>query len=450
MSEQSGKSYSKEILEIADRLSYDPELVAEVRSLSESDLKVLTESYLKEVHQSPSYWRLKPARDLATPYLIEVFEREYAFKKNDESSTLPDSPATRALSFLEFGVHNELKAHLLHWLKIGDLNVYMAIKNHLVAFGSDDLLPHVKVLFEHEDMFVSSGARGGALMAIQEGRAESEFLDYVWEYAKGLLFVEKPPSMYDPIRLLEAIDVEATKNLLLDPSVMRRDHPLLPEALGTLNSFQCPPDAAFLNSLIEDELLVPEFKKDLIRRAAIKGLILRKDPTAGVYVEQVLASPKKYSEDMVLAAWTARFELKGLKTIYDSAFESYENAGYELEGLAQEERDIILIHYLDSEVCNGGFWQWYFNDYGRFGVDTRKALKKIGATKHARVVNKANRLFGWNGPPTSRELVQEALDNMPEKKAQKMDDLNDAWGELPPWTLFAAAWDWKRQSKNTQ
>lgn len=442
------KQYSNEILEIAKRIGFEPEAVAESRSLSPSKLEALTAAYLKEVHQSPSYWKLMPARDLAVPYLIAAFEREDPFKQNDESSTLGDSPASRALAFLDVGVHAELKSHLLRWLKTGDEAVYKEIDRPLVAFGTDDLLPHVKVLFEHEDKFVSSGARSGALEAIKAGRAESEFKKYVWENSKELLQAEKPPRMYDPIRLLLAIDEEATKKLLLAPAVMHRDHPLLAEALGTLNYLKSPPDGVFLNSLVADDSLAPGHRKDSIHRAAIFGLIVGRDPTASAHLERILAAPGKFSEDMVLAAWTGRFQLKGFTPLYDSAFENYEKAGHEMNGLSQDERDIILMHYLDAEVRNGGFWQWYYNDFGCFGVDTRKALERVGATKHAKVVDQANRLFGRNGPPEDREKVQKALEAMSDKNAQKLSDLNDAWYALPSWAVDAAAWDWNRQNNN--
>lgn len=450
MTTNSDKEYSKEVLEIADRIGFEPEAVEESRSLSPSELEALTNAYLAEVHQSPSYWRLMPARDLAKPYLIAAFERENPFKQNDESSTLSDSPASRALAFLELGKHDQLKAHLLRWLQTGDKTVYKVINRHLVAFGTDDLLPHVKVLFEHEDMFVSSGARSGALEAIKAGRAEAGFREFVWEHSKELLQADQPPSMYDPIRLLVAIDEEETKELLLDPAVMHRDHPLLAEALSTLNQLKSPPDGKFLNSLIADDTLAPDHSRDRIHKAAIFGLIVSQDPTAHAHVERILAAPNKFSEDMVLAAWTARFKLGERTPIYDSAFDAYKKAGYEMHGLSQDERDIILMHYLDAEVRNGGFWQWYYNDFGRFGVDTRDALKKVGATKHAQVVDSANRLFGPSGPPKSRELVQKSLDSMSEKNAQKMDALNDAWYDLPSWALNAAAWDWNRKNKNAQ
>lgn len=449
MKTKSDTEYPKEILEIAKRIGCEPGAVAEVRALPPSELAALTDKYLDGIHpgiyQGPAYWQLRPAHDLATPYLIAAFERENPFKQTDESSGL-SSPAARALAFLEPGVHHELKEHLLRWLKTGDEAVFKIIKRDLVTFGTDDLLPHVRVLFEHEDMFVSSGARWGALEAIKAGRAESGFRGYVWEHSKELLQAEKPPAAYDPVRLLVAIDEEATRELLLDPAVMHRDHPLLPEALSTLNSLKSPPDGEFLNSLIADDTLAPDHRKERIHRAAIFGLIVRQDPTAAAHIERILAAPGKFSNEMVLAAWTARFKLNGLTPIYDSAFEAYNKAGYEMEGLSREERDLILMHYLDSEVCNGGFWQWYHNSFGIFAVDTRDALNRVGAIKHAKLVDEANRLFGWGGPPETREKVQKALDAMSGKKARKMDGLNRNWCDLPPWALNAASWDWNRQT----
>lgn len=453
MKAKSDTEYPKEILEIAARIGCEPGAVAEVRGLSPSELAALTERYLDGVHpgvyQGPAYWQLLPARDLVTPYLIAAFERENPFTQTDESSGL-SSPAARALAFLEPGVHHELKEHLLRWLRTGDEAVFKVIKRDLVTFGTDDLLPHVRVLFEHEDMFVSSGARWGALEAIKAGRAESAFRRYVWEHSMALLQSEKPPAMYDPIRLLVVIDEEATRTLLLNPAVMHRDHPLLPEALRTLNSLKSPPDGEFLNSLIADDSLAPDHRKEWIHRAAIFGLIVRQDPTAGAHVERILAAPDKFSNDMVLAAWTARFELKGLTSIYDSAFEAYNKAGYKMEGLSRNERDLILMHYLDSEVRNGGFGQWYNNSFGVFAVDTRDALNRVGASKHAKVVAEANRLFGWLGPPETREKIQKALDAMSEKKARKMVGLNYNWCDLPPWQLNAASWDWNRQTNNAR
>jgi hypothetical protein len=47
---------------------------------------------------------------------------------------------------------------------------------------------------------------------------------------------------------------------------------------------------------------------------------------------------------------------------------------------------------LDSEVHNGGFYQWFTNSSGRLAKETLKYLQMIGATEVAQVVEEALRL----------------------------------------------------------
>lgn len=444
---KSDVNYSKEVMEIAEWSGSPPEVVAEVRSLPSSELKKLTNAYVIETGQSDSYWQLRLARDLAVPFLISVLEREDAFKKNAADMILPESPGSRALAFLKMGEHPELKPHLLKWAATGDENVLRKIDSHLVAFGSDDLLGHVEMLFEHPDMFVSSGARSGALDAIKAGRAEPRFREYVWEHSVKLLQSKKPPGMYDPIRLMMALDEKAAQEVLLSPAVMRVDFPLLPEALSTLNGSKNPPPADFLDNLVQNAPPVPVHRRHQLWAAAIAGLILHKDPRASNYVESILSEPEKHGEELVLSAWKSRFRIHGRIPILDQAYESYEKADYQLGPLSQEEKDIILIGRLDSEVKNGGFWQWYSNADGRNFEETAKAQEKLGANKHANLVRQANRLFGSSGPSREREKMEAALEKMPDKEAVKMDALSDAWYDLPSWLLQAYEWEWQRSGQ---
>lgn len=324
-----------------------------------------------------------------------------------------------------------------------DRHILNSIASHLVSFGSDDLLPAVETLFEHDDTFVSGNARDGALQAIGDGRAANGFREYVWHHCVKLLRSAKPPHDYDPIRLLWALDKEAIKQVLLDHVVPFPNHTFLPKALATLNSLKCPPPAAILEMLLTDDTLK---EKDSVREQAVLGLILQNHPSGKGYIDKIFRKPKAFSDDMVLAAWNARYQMRGLTSIYDKAFEVFEAAGYKMDdALSPDERSIVIIHYLDEEISNGGFWQWYFNE-GELADEALRALEKIGARPHAAVLRKANRLFGWKGPPKIREELHQALKKMSDRTSGKMSDLNHAWFDLPTWQLAAAAWDWKRQT----
>jgi hypothetical protein len=435
-------TYSEEILKIADDYGYFPAAVAEVRRLPRDELEKLGEAYLVELYHGPYYYQLTPAQDLLAPFLISVLERDSPFTPNAGATSAFESPANRALMFLKNGVHPALKKSLLRWQQKNDREILLRITTPLVSFGSDDLLPAVQSLFEHADEWISSSARGGALEAIGSGRAESGFRDYVWQHAVELLRSAKPPAAMDPIRLLVALDEEATKQVLLDDVVTNPNHALLAAALGRLNSLKCPPAPDILERLLADDTLKD---KESIRQGAVMGLILQHHPSGIAYVDKIFHNPEAFDQDTVLAAWNARYHMQGLTPLYDSAFSTFETAKYEMGPLSPDERSIVIIHYLDAEISNGGFWQWYFNE-GELADEALKSLEKIGARQHASVIRKANRLFGREGPPKTSEEVQQALRKMSDRTSGKMSDLNDEWFALPTWALTAAAWDWKRQT----
>ena len=308
----------------------------------------------------------------------------------------------------------------------------------MTSFGSDDLVPAVEALFESDDWVVNSQARSSALEAIGSGRAENGFRDYVWHHCVKLLRSANPPSGDDPIRLQWALDKDAIKQVLLDDVVPFPNHTLLPKALSALNSLKCPPAPSTLEQFLADDTLKD---KDSIHEEAAMGLILQNHPSGIGYIDKIFRNPKACSDDMVLAAWNARYQMRGLTSIYDSAFEAFEAARYKMDNtLSPDERSILILHYLDEEISNGGLWQWYFKE-GELAGEALQALENIGASRHAALLRKANRLFGWKGPPKTREDVRQALEKMSNRTSGKMGALNHAWFDLPTWQLAAAAWD---------
>jgi hypothetical protein len=440
-------SYSKEILEIAKDYGYPPAVIAEVRGLPLDELEKLGEAYLVEQeYRGPLFLRLQPAQDLLAPFLISALDRPDVFTALPKNSSLSfyKTRGEKALSFLENGVHPEVKNSLLRVIKTKDRDILGCIVTPLVSFGSDDLLPTVAALIETDDEWLAWRVSLGALEAIDSGRAENGFRDYVWHHCVKLIRSANPPMSFNHIGLLLAIDKEAIKQVLLDDVVPFPNHALLPSALFTLNSLKCPPDPAILEQFLADDTLK---EKDIIHQAAVLGLILQNHPGGIGYIDKIFRNPGAFSDDMVLAAWNARYQMRGLTSIYDSAFEVFEAAGYTMDDtFSPDQRSIVIIHYLDAEISNGGFWQWFFNE-GELAEEALQALEKIGARRHAAVLRKANRLFGWKGPPKTREEVQRALEKMSDRTSEKMGDLNHDWFDLPTWQLAAAAWDWKRQTK---
>jgi hypothetical protein len=83
--------------------------------------------------------------------------------------------------------------------------------------------------------------------------------------------------------------------------------------------------------------------------------------------------------------------------------------GSNFEQLTEADRVLIAIWGLEAEVNNGGFDQYYFNSAGAHARHAPAALRRIGAQSMATIVERANSLFGAQGPPENDVARQEAL-----------------------------------------
>ena len=77
--------------------------------------------------------------------------------------------------------------------------------------------------------------------------------------------------------------------------------------------------------------------------------------------------------------------------------------------LSEIDRILFSIWALEGDVNNGGFHQYYYNTSGDTAYYAPSALRAIGATIMAGIVEQANSLFGPSGPPVSRDQRQQEL-----------------------------------------
>ncbi len=64
-------------------------------------------------------------------------------------------------------------------------------------------------------------------------------------------------------------------------------------------------------------------------------------------------------------------------------------------------RDLFVAWWLQSEVCNGGFAQFFFNSAGVFGPEAVVAFHLLGMTETAAVIEQAITVLG---APYNRDL----------------------------------------------
>lgn len=99
--------------------------------------------------------------------------------------------------------------------------------------------------------------------------------------------------------------------------------------------------------------------------------------------------------------------------------------------LSNSERVFLCVWNLEAEVNNGGFSQFFDNSAGDYAAETPGALRTIGASGMAELVEKAMAVFGTAGPPADREKRWEAMEALPEPEKERWQELDDAFVQLP-------------------
>ncbi|MCA0894960.1 DMP19 family protein [Microbulbifer agarilyticus] len=118
---------------------------------------------------------------------------------------------------------------------------------------------------------------------------------------------------------------------------------------------------------------------------------------------------------------------------YPDSFEpvsaKYDAAGF--DSLSEKEQAIYTIWWLEAEVNNGGFHQYFSNSAGDHAVVALASLKNIGAVKTADLLENAIGVaFGETYPQSQRER-QNQLGVDEEVKFSKLEELDSKFYEYP-------------------
>ena len=87
---------------------------------------------------------------------------------------------------------------------------------------------------------------------------------------------------------------------------------------------------------------------------------------------------------------------------------------------------LYAAHFCQSEVCNGGFHQFFFNSTGVLAPEAAKGFRAIGQNKIAELVENAMLPFGLPYA-RDREERQSILDGLP---VQSLDSLDEQFFSL--------------------
>jgi hypothetical protein len=90
-------------------------------------------------------------------------------------------------------------------------------------------------------------------------------------------------------------------------------------------------------------------------------------------------------------------------------------ARYGYSKLSTAEKTIYTVWWLEAEVNNGGFDQYFFNSAGDNARDVPEAFSRIGAPQTAALVRKAIALFPPPGPSPDRATRIQQLEGLPSR-----------------------------------
>ncbi len=85
------------------------------------------------------------------------------------------------------------------------------------------------------------------------------------------------------------------------------------------------------------------------------------------------------------------------------------------QNLTDADKTFNYVYWLETEVNNGGFNQYFFNSAGDYAQDTVKALQDIGANYTAELLQQAISIFSEKTPSPDRYKRQEQLEKIGEE-----------------------------------
>ena len=95
------------------------------------------------------------------------------------------------------------------------------------------------------------------------------------------------------------------------------------------------------------------------------------------------------------------------------------------ENLNDFEKTFLYVEILEAEVNNGGFDQYFYNSSGDYADETLESLRKIGATKTAKLVESAFKIFPVQPIPKDNEKRREILKSIENQTSEKWNQLED-------------------------
>jgi hypothetical protein len=98
--------------------------------------------------------------------------------------------------------------------------------------------------------------------------------------------------------------------------------------------------------------------------------------------------------------------------------------------ITETERRLIAVYWLDGEVHNGGFDQYFFNSAGNDSEAALAGLKEMGASGAAALLEQAMAVFAGGKAPADRQRRQQAMEKIRTQSKPVWDRCDNEFYEL--------------------
>jgi hypothetical protein len=295
---------------------------------------------------------------------------------------------------------------------------------HLARCGKDEAIAVLKAGLASP----SERDRTWTLMGLEylkdSPRGSNHFRATLFEAVLPLLVdKEHGPAEHAP-RALLALDFDRAKLVLLGNEVFQPGYKSIAKVLWALKYAHVTVPGPQLRSLLAG--IKQKAGGFPFNTAYADGLVLlaRAEGTGAL---DLIDDAQRSGNDRVREGAAQAAEIAaGVTDAYGFVFGIYQRNG--AHGLIEPQLYYLTLCWLDSEVRNGGFSQFYFNSSGELASHAVKAARGVGAPDVAGIVEQANTLFGMNGPDPDRN---KRMDQLSAIDLEALDDLSTQYYNCP-------------------
>ena len=371
---------------------------------SDEDLTALVATMSKSVPEYEQVQQLRKAGERVVPLLVTAMaDPKFLFHRNG-GNVLYGSPFDLALDLLA-PFAEPPTAVLEPVLEHEDPYFRSKALYHLARCGHDDAIPFLKNWL----VSPSEQCRTEALMGLKSlkrtGRGSERFRRELFDATLPLLQDEEYSPAEKAHNVLLVLDRERAMKVLVGEDHLRPDNRYVSKALRALKDAEVLVPAPLLRALLSG--ILHKANVYPFDYAYADGLVLLAR-AEGAAAADVIADVRRWGNKHVKQAAAEALGITvGVKDAYAVVIDRFEQAG--AGGLSEPQLNYLTLWWLDADVSNGGFTQYFFNSTGDLAGHAAEAAEAIGAKEAARIFRKAAALFGPGGPPADRDTRMEQL-----------------------------------------